>query len=370
MYDRIIDEALRTPWMLEERMRSEVWRILRFRAAGGRLTAEELQGRIAAAGRERQSAPAPKTIAVVPVYGVIAHRVFEASSGMTSTDEIGAYLRRATADPEIDVVLFDFATPGGTVTGVPELAKEIAAAKQRKYVAAIVNGEMNSAGLFLGAQAHEIVSIPSGLVGSLGTWMLHIDESAALEKEGYKVTEIVAGEHKLDTAPWKPLSGETKAFLQDQVDTFNREFEAAVAKGRGVSIEVVRAKYGNGRVFTAKQALDIGMIDAIETWPQAVRRLAEGRFLAPYAGRGSRAQASASGEHDLSAELPEHVAEAIASAERTATAELSAQVGGDLEVVLESAARMKEKHAGALARLADNSDVDAADATLAILRRE
>lgn len=276
MYDRIIALALQTPWAIEPRMLATIHELLRFRASGGRLTAEELQTRIAA-GPPRTSGARATGIAVVPIWGVIAHRTFDASSGMTSTEEIGAYLQRAVADPEVETIVLDASSPGGTITGVPELADQLFAARKKKYMVAISNGEMSSAAYWLGSQAHEVISIPSSTTGSLGVWMLHQDVTAALEQKGIKLTAISAGPYKLETAPWVPLTDEAKAFLQDQVNVAYRDFLGAVARGRGVKVDVVRNGFGQGRVLSADQALETGMIDAIETFPQMITRLAAGK---------------------------------------------------------------------------------------------
>jgi signal peptide peptidase SppA len=276
MYERIIAEAIGTPWAISPRMLPIIRDILQFRAQGGRLSAEEIQTRVNAAPT-RTAAPSSATVAVVPIWGVIAHRSFEASSGMTSTDEIGGMFRRAVAAPDADTILLDISSPGGTVTGVSELADEIFAARKKKYIVALTNGEQSSAAYFLGSQAHEVVSIPTGMTGSIGVWMLHEDWAKWLEHEGIALTPISAGKYKLELAPWSPLSEEAKTFLQGQVDDAYRDFTAAVARGRGRKVADVRAGFGEGRVLTADQALADGLIDAIETVPALLSRLAAGR---------------------------------------------------------------------------------------------
>jgi len=219
-------------------------------------------------------------MAVVPIYGVIAHRTFEASSGMTSTERIGASLRAVMADPDVSTVIVDVASQGGTVTGIPELAADIHAARKSKYLVAIANGEMHSAAYWLASQAHEVVSIPSGRVGSIGVYMLHEDLTGMLEQEGIKLTAISAGDYKLELAPWAPLTAEAKARLKGEVDAVYQGFTAAVARGRGVPVADVRGGYGKGRSLRAIEALAAGLIDGIETVPHLLARLARGERMA------------------------------------------------------------------------------------------
>lgn len=276
MYDRIIARAMRTPWALDPTKLAVIADLLRFRASGGRLTAEEIKARIGdAPDQPKPSQRDDGAIAVIPIFGVITHRAnsFDAMSGGTSTELLGKYIRKAVADDRVKSILLDISSPGGEVSGVPELAAEIAAAAKVKTVVASSNALAASAAYWLGSQASEFVVTPSGSVGSVGVYMLTEDLSAYLEKEGIKINAISAGVNKLEGAPWEPLSEETRAFLQGQVDTVYAEFVRAVASGRGVTIATVQDTFGQGRVFDAKQALKLGMVDAIEAMDGTLARM-------------------------------------------------------------------------------------------------
>lgn len=285
-YTRIITQALREPWALTPDMMAVVWDVLQFRARGGRLTPDEIRARIGddeASARPRDartvrtiSGGGGGAIAVIPVYGVIAHRTFEASSGMTSTEGIGAMLSRAMADPEVGTIVLDIASPGGTVSGVPELASQIYRARSSKRIVAVANSQAASAAYWLGSQASEFVAIPSGSVGSIGVFSLHEDWSKWLEKEGVSITPIQAGARKLEGAPWAPLDAEAKSHFQASVDDAYRQFTAAVAKGRGVPVADVRGEgFGEGRSFDAPDAKARGLIDDVATLEETIARLAK-----------------------------------------------------------------------------------------------
>lgn len=289
-YRRVIASALHQPWALTEEYLAIVQDLLVFRARGGRLTADEIRARIGDADED----DAPRdvdlravaggngrghgVVAVVPVYGVIAHRTFEASSGMTSAEGIGRMLRRAVDDAEVTAVLLDVSSPGGSVEGVPELADEILAARAVKPIVAMANAQMASAAYWLGTQAHEVVVTPSGEAGSIGVYGLHEDWSGWLEKEGVKVTALSAGDRKLEGAPWAPLDEEARAHFQARVDMTYRQFVQAVARGRGVTSETVREQFGQGRVFDAREAVKRGMADRVATFDETVARLARARL--------------------------------------------------------------------------------------------
>jgi signal peptide peptidase SppA len=292
MYDRLISLAMRTPWALEPSKLAVIADLLRFRASGGRLSAEEIQARIGDAPEQPRPSTKDGLIAVIPIFGVITHRAnsFDAMSGGTSAELLGKYIRKAVNDDSVKAILLDISSPGGEVSGIPELAAEIAAAAKVKTVVASSNALAASAAYWLGSQATEFVITPSGYVGSIGVYLLTEDLSEHLAKEGIKINAISAGDNKLEGAPWEPMSDETRAFLQTRVDGVYAEFVRAVASGRSVSKATVEADFGQGRVFNAKEALKRGMVDAIETMDGTIARLVK------KAPKGYRSRTAASAE--------------------------------------------------------------------------
>lgn len=276
-YARIIHAAMTTPWAITPEKAMIIRDILQFRAAGGRLTAEEVRARIGAAADDERPKPRQSgLVAVIPIWGVIAHRTFDASSGMTSAESISAWLRKAVNDEEVSSIILDVSSPGGTVDGVPELVAEVFAARKVKPVYAIANAMAASAAYWIGSQATELSMIPSGLVGSIGVYMLTEDWSEYLAKEGIKFNPISAGDLKLEGAWWEPLSDDARAHYQAQVDTIYADFLKAVARGRNTTVANVKKTFGQGRSFDAAEALARGMVDQIETFDQLVARVTGG----------------------------------------------------------------------------------------------
>jgi signal peptide peptidase SppA len=178
--------------------------------------------------------------------------------------------RSALADDTVGTIVLDIDSPGGTVTGVPELAAEILAARGTKPVIAVANSMAASAAYWIASAADKIVVTPSGDVGSIGVYTTHQDVSAAMEKEGVKVTYIQAGKYKTDGNPYTPPSEEFLENTQKDVNTFYQMFLNAVAAGRGISAETVAETFGQGRMVMAQDAVACGMADEIATLEQVV----------------------------------------------------------------------------------------------------
>lgn len=228
-------------------------------------------------------------VAVLSVVGTMTQRGGSVASAATrSTAALVDELQAAIGDPNVSAIVLEFDTPGGEVYGVPEAWEEIRTAGAVKPIVAHANSYAASAGYYLFSAATEGWVTPSGQVGSIGVYMLHVDRSKRLEREGERWTFISAGRFKVEGNPAEPLSSDARAELQKRVDGYYAEFVRHVAAGRGVSPERVRAGFGEGRMVDAREAVRLGMADRVGTLAQAIERAAQlGRQGAPRsAGRG------------------------------------------------------------------------------------
>jgi signal peptide peptidase SppA len=278
-YHHVTKALYERPWAVQRQMLTFMASVLRFRAAGGAVSPDEMAERLAAARAQngpREGAIQSGAVAIIPMYGLISQRMSLMSdmSGGTSLDEIRGTLQSALADPSIKAIVFDIDSPGGSVDGVPEFAAELRQARAgSKPIVAQVNTLAASAAYWLAAQMNEIVVTPSGEVGSIGVFAMHEDYSKADEMAGIKTTLVSAGPFKTERNQFEPLSDDARANIQEGVDSFYQMFLSDVAKGRGISVQAVADGYGEGRTFLAKKALAAGMVDRIDPLEATVNRL-------------------------------------------------------------------------------------------------
>jgi hypothetical protein len=109
---------------------------------------------------------------------------------------------------------------------------------------------------------------PSGQVGSIGTFMVHSDDSK--QKEMLGVTDTVVKSGRFKAVGMEPLTGESLTHLQDFVNQTNDGFVSAVALGRKVEESYIRENFGEGGVVSPKQAVAVGMIDGIATFDEVL----------------------------------------------------------------------------------------------------
>ncbi|MDG4903198.1 S49 family peptidase [Mesorhizobium sp. WSM4962] len=242
--------------------------------------------------------PAPSqtgNVAILRLFGPIlprAEAITDISQPAALMTRFQAQFRTAASDPRVTAIVIDIDSPGGQADLVPETVAMIRAARRSdRPIVAIADTLACSAAYWLGCGADEFSVTPSGLVGSIGAYVLHQDVSEALTAAGVKNTFVAEGPRKVEGNPFEPLDDAAKAWLQGIVKDCYDMFVADVAKARGVPASVVRADpetsdkhMGGGRSYPAKEALRLGMVDRIETLDQLVTRLQR---------RGARSSSSA-----------------------------------------------------------------------------
>ena len=226
------------------------------------------------AARSNRSAGA---IGVLPIYGTISNRgeggLMELLFGGANTQSLSESFRQMVRDPKVSTIVLDIDSPGGSVFGVQELSDEIFKARGTKKIIAVASGMAASAAYWIATAADELVVSPSSEVGSIGVFATHQDVSKEAEMMGIKVTLISAGKYKVEGNPFEPLSDEAKKAIQDRVDDYYSAFVGSVARNRGVSVSVVKADFGQGRIVGAKDAVKLGMADRVGTLQAVLEKL-------------------------------------------------------------------------------------------------
>lgn len=241
-------------------------------------TGDTLESEMQLAAPAKQIRAVKGKVGTIPVMGAIEQRTSSElmKAGGTSCEYIGAALDAMLANAAIGGIVLEVDSPGGTIGGVMELADKIFNARSKKPIYCMANSLCASALYWIGSAASMFCCTDGGQVGSIGVYMMHIDQSKALEQAGITATLITSGEHKAETIGVKPLSDATRAHLQEEADALHETFIDAVRRNRDTTSADVRANYGKGRVLRADQALARGMIDRVMTMEQLMDRLTGG----------------------------------------------------------------------------------------------
>lgn len=281
--DRVLDAAAANIWMIEPNKAVEIANFLALRAAGETTTwaGEAPEQVYAAEPIEGRTGP----IHVIRLHGTIMPRggMMSRYSGGAALDKFAEAFRAAASDATAQAIVLDVDSPGGIVDMVSETAAMVRAARRAdRPIVAAANSMIASAAYWIASAADEVVATQSGLVGSIGVYSMHDDLSEAFKKAGISRTVIRAGKRKAEGV-FGPLDEKAMKHRQAETDALYAEFTQSVASHRGVDVAVVRADpetaeahMGGGRAYRAQRALDLGLIDRIETFEDTLSRLASG----------------------------------------------------------------------------------------------
>ena len=283
-YAHIASRVLNTPLLLEPGYARTFFSALSNRlnittlmdAEGEQLTGEKIRMPAANFGTNSRDRERPYQIvdsaAIVPITGSLTHKLgrLQPYSGMTGYDGIIAQVGMALGDPQVKGVMLDFDTPGGEVAGCFDTAKQLQslAAQSDKPVWSLCYDMHCSAGMALASSADHRLITQTGVAGSVGVVMAHVDQSKMLDENGIQVTLIHSGKHKVDGNPYQQLSEQVLAEFQASTDQLRTEFAGMVAEQMGLSLEAVLAT--EAQVYRGQAAVDIGFADAVVNGHEAI----------------------------------------------------------------------------------------------------
>jgi protease-4 len=206
-------------------------------------------------------------IAVICVHGTMSARGDWCSEG---TKDIAQAVRDAEKSPEINAIVLDVDTYGGSVDAIQELYEAVK--KCSKPVVAIANDNMHSAGYWASCAADYIYANTksSSFIGSIGVFMTHVDMSERDKLNGVAYTYVTASQstHKVVGNMHAPLSEEDRAILEAEATEICADFIADVQSVR----KNLPAECFTGQSFSGKRALELGLVDAIGTMEQAKQK--------------------------------------------------------------------------------------------------
>ena len=214
----------------------------------------------------------PNGMLVVPIRGQITKRF--SSFGGTSSVEIRHVLRNASTDDSVTGVMLAIDSPGGTAAGTFELAEEVRRFAELKPIKAHIEDLGASAAYWVASQAQSISINQLGEAGSIGTVAVLVDSSKAMENAGLKVHVISTGEFKGAGAPGTEVTDRQLALFQEQVEDFNQHFLEGIQRGRDFTGAQI-ARVATGRVWIAEKAQQLGLVDEIMSFEDAIEKFSE-----------------------------------------------------------------------------------------------
>lgn len=183
-------------------------------------------------------------------------------------------LDKAANDRSVKALIIRINSPGGTVTASDLMHSELLGFKQRtggkRPVVAVMMDVTASGGYYLACGADEIVAQPTTVTGSIGVILQLVNFSGTMNKIGVEANAITSGKMKDAGSPFKKLGPEEREIFQDLVNNLYERFVNVVVSGRPKLTEEQVRKAADGRIYSAEQALELGLIDRIGTLRDAL----------------------------------------------------------------------------------------------------
>jgi len=176
-------------------------------------------------------------------------------------------------------VIIDINSPGGTTVGSEKIYKGLRKIAAKKPVVAVIESLGASGGYIAALGADRIIAHETSLTGSIGVIMQSAEVSGLLGKIGVTVTDIKSSPLKAEPSQTAPMTDEVHQYLQQLIDDAYQWFIGIVAERRGMAPDDVK-KVADGRVFTGRQALQLGLVDALGGEDDARSWLASERGVA------------------------------------------------------------------------------------------
>jgi len=227
-------------------------------------------------------------IAVLDINGIISGEAID-QSGFTMVDLLKSQLLRAKEDDRVKAVILRVDSPGGEVLASDEMYRAISDFQKdsKKPVVASMGSLAASGGYYVSAPCRWIVANELTITGSIGVIMHGWNYRALMDKVGLrpdvyksgKFKDMLSGDRKPDEIP-----PEERAMVQALIDETYSRFKEVVGEGRNEAHEKNKdtgkalasdwTNYADGRVLSGTQAFELGFVDQLGNFRDAVERAA------------------------------------------------------------------------------------------------
>ena len=181
-------------------------------------------------------------------------------------------IQKAKEDKNIKGVLFIVDSPGGSVAPSVEVAYAIKELKETKPVVAYASGVIASGSYYASIWANQIIANPGSMVGSIGVIMQGVNTEELMKKIGVSTQTVKAGKYKESGTPTRKWFDYEEKQLQSVIDDTYNMFISDVASARNLDVKN-HTIFADAKIFTSKQAKNVGLIDEVATLSYAQESL-------------------------------------------------------------------------------------------------
>lgn len=205
------------------------------------------------------------TLVPAPAVGLIKIKT-EIWSG--SNQIIMAQIQQARQDPGIQAVVVEIDSPGGEVVASQALFLELQKLRREMPVVASIDNVAASGAYYAVMGADPLYAKPSSTIGNVGVWSVAPPELA--------LNDVIVA-----SGPFKLTASNQEEFIQE-IEGIKQEFLATVTSQRGQRLKISPADLSQGLAYAGREALQLGLVDALGSQTEALDKAAEQAGIANY----------------------------------------------------------------------------------------
>lgn len=219
----------------------------------------------AAGGESNLGGGFGERIAVVDLDGIIL-----------SPHPVVDQLKRFADDSSVKAIILHVNSPGGGVAASEEIYREVKRIREEKKIPVVVSIETvgASGAYYISSAASKVYADQGSIVGSIGVIAEWVNYGDLLKWAKLKNVVLKTGEFKDTGNPARDLTPAEQAYMQSLIDNMFGQFVQAVATGRNMKVDDVKA-IANGKVWTGEQAKSMKLIDDVGDFEGVVKETAK-----------------------------------------------------------------------------------------------
>lgn len=223
----------------------------------------DLRTYLSVADRNRAPAGAPRVAVLYAVGTIVSGPSGDGPSGATvGSDTLTEYIRAVRKDDSIKAAVLRVDSPGGSTVASDVIWRELMLLREKKPLVVSMSDLAASGGYYIAMPGHVIVAQPGTLTGSIGIFSGKFVVAGTYNKLGMNIDSVSEGKFAQMYSGARLFTPEERGKIEEQMQAFYNQFVERVAEARSTTPEQIDA-VAQGRVWTGRQAKDVGLVDEL-----------------------------------------------------------------------------------------------------------
>jgi protease-4 len=206
----------------------------------------------------------------------------QGSQGTIGSEDYRSLLRKARLDRTVKAIVFRINSGGGSSMASESIWRELALARKEKPVIVSFGDVAASGGYYIAAAADSIFAQPTTITGSIGVFgIIPNTQEFFRNKLGITFDRVKTGTYADMMTITRPMTEAEKKIIQQEIENIYSLFKKRVAEGRKKDTAYIDS-IAQGRVWTGKRAIEIGLVDRFGGLDEAVQSAAKMAKLTDY----------------------------------------------------------------------------------------